>query len=449
MIRKFLTGAMCAIASVWLNNSATAQENQNPIDTLANSVKSIQDKMSVPKVKISGYIQAQFQVADSSGISSYAGGNFPANVDKRFSVRRGRLKATYDGKLSQYVLQVDVTQSGVGIKDAYVKITEPWTESLTLKAGVQDRPFGYEIGYSSSQRESPERGRMSQILFPGERDLGAMITFQRPKGKSFDYLKIEGGMFNGTGATANDFDFQKDFIGRIRIDRTTKNEKIMYGLGASYYKGGWRNGTSSVWEMEKDSAGLMAFQRTKDTVNYGAINRRSYTGIDAQVSVDWIAGLTTIRGEYIWGTQPAPSGSAQSSTTSPSAQPTADAYFRNFNGAYFYFIQNIVRSKFDLIVKYDWYDPNTEVAGNDIAKNVLAFSGKTYKATNAADLKLTTLGLGLIFKVDANVKFVAYYDMVTNETTHAMNSAGTAFNLSPYHRDLKDNVLTLRMQYKF
>jgi hypothetical protein len=43
------------------------------------------------------------------------------------------------------------------------------------------------------------------------------------------------------------------------------------------------------------------------------------------------------------------------------------------------------------------------------------------------------------------VKFVAYYDMVKNEK---VNAAATG-SLAPYRNDLKDNVFTLRMQYKF
>jgi phosphate-selective porin len=42
--------------------------------------------------------------------------------------------------------------------------------------------------------------------------------------------------------------------------------------------------------------------------------------------------------------------------------------------------------------------------------------------------------------MNTNVKFMAYYDIVTNETSQ---------NLSAFAKDLKDNVLTLRLQYKF
>ena len=94
--------------------------------------------------------------------------------------------------------------------------------------------------------------------------------------------------------------------------------------------------------------------------------------------------------------------------------------------------------KHQLVVKYDWYDANTEMAGDEIG---MAISGTgNYKKSNKTDLKYSTLGIGYNFLMNENVKFVFYYDMVTNETST---------NLSGYSKDLKDNVFTLRLQYKF
>ena len=45
-------------------------------------------------------------------------------------------------------------------------------------AGVFNRPFGHEIGYSTSGLESPERATIIQYFFPDERDLGAMLTLR-------------------------------------------------------------------------------------------------------------------------------------------------------------------------------------------------------------------------------------------------------------------------------
>ncbi|MFL5765813.1 MAG: porin [Bacteroidia bacterium] len=418
----------------------SAQEtNEEPIDTIARAVHKLQDDFAaLKKLKISGYIQANFQYADSMGVPSFQGGNFPANTDKRFAVRRGRLKFVYDNVLTQYVLQFQASETGVSMKEGYVKFTEPWMKAVSVQMGIFDVPFGFEAPNSSSAMESPERGRMSQTLLPDENDLGGMVTFQMPKTSPLNFLKIEAGMFNGTQAKASDFDFQKDFIGRISIARASKSEKIKYGIGASYYNGGVRNGRKNVYSMDVDSAGLASFKANTDTLNYGRIAQRQYMGVDAQVYFDFPFGITTLKAEYIQGIQPGTSGTLKS----PSAQPTTDTYLRKFNGAYFYFIQNIMQTKHQIIVKYDWFDPNTDVAGDDLGKAILTPSGKTYAKTGVTDIKFTTLGLGYAYKWDNNVKITLWYDMVTNETSKNLVSKG-------YWKDIPDNVFTLRFQYKF
>ncbi len=422
-----------------------AQElNESPLDTLTRRVSTIQSTLDViNRIKISGYIQTQFQWADSMGQASVAGGNFSSGVDKRFMLRRGRVKVQYDApnndkgiSTSQYVFQIDGSEKGLTIKDLYAKFTDPWSGWFSLTAGMQNRPFGYEIAYSSSLRESPERGRMSQTIFRNERDLGAMVTFQGPKFSNWNWIKLEAGMFNGTGGPSagentSDFDKYKDFIGHLSISRTNRSEKIKYGVGVSYYDGGFRLDNDTVYGIGTDTSNVTGFI-IKETKFKSHELKRKYIGLDALVSIDWIAGITTIRVEYIQGDQP----NTSSTTTSPIAVVTSNGYKRKFNGAYFYFLQNIAQTPFQAIVKYDWYDPNTDVKGDDLGKTVT--SG--LKKTNATDLKYTTLGLGLAYRWDANVKLTAYYDLVKNETSK---------NLSGYGKDLQDNVFTLRAQVKF
>lgn len=81
------------------------------------------------------------------------------------------------------------------------------------------------------------------------------------------------------------------------------------------------------------------------------------------------------------------------------------------------------------MAKYDWYDPNTKVSGQQI--------GATGSNLYSSDIKYTTLGLGYLFNYDQNWKFLAYADLVKNEIT----------NLSGYKTDRKDNVFTFRIQY--
>ncbi len=415
-------------------------------DTLENTIHKIQSDVEVLKrLKVTGYVQAQFQFCDSTGINTYAGGNFAAYQDKRFMIRRGRVKFAYTMPLSSAVVQLDATEKGVSIIEAYVVGIDPWLRAFSVTAGVFNRPFGYEVPYSSSARESPERGRMSQIIFPGERDLGAMLTFQMPKESPWNWFKIQGGMFNGTGRTASDFDTKKDFIGQLVIAKANKSESMKFSGGLSYYDGGVRQFTKKVYSMSSDSTGPI-FHLDTASSNNGAYATRKYVGADFQYSVNWIAGVSTIRAEYIQGTQPGTSSSSTSPTAAASSTSTSanlttgavttttsysDVYSRSFNGAYFYFTQNIMQSKHQIVVKYDWYDPNTEVSAAQI-------HGGTSK-TGSADIKYTTIGIGYIFHWDQNLKLMVYYDKVTNENTKVIK----------YTKDLKDNVLTMRLQYKF
>jgi len=402
--------------------------------TQSTIAKLYQDVEIMKKLKVSGYMQAEYQVADSSGIKSFAGGDFPTYEDKRFLLRRARLKIAWYNIHSSYVFQIDAVENGVpSLKDAYFKYTDPYLELFSITAGVFNRSFGYEIGYSSSDREAPERGRMSQIIFPNERDLGFMVTVQAPKTSRWSFLKLDAGLVSGTGVGAKEFDKKKDFVSHLSINKSSNNEKIKIGLGASLYDGGFVLINDTVYTMN------IVNDTTKFIVEndkIGDFSKRTYYGLDAQVSIDWVGGITTIRAEYIAGTQPSTATDSKSISVpiygaDGKTGVGAYAYNRKFNGAYFYFLQNIGQSKAQLVVKYDWYDPNTEVSGNQI--------GITGTKTSSADVKFTTLGLGAIWRFDQNMKFMAYYDIVKNESTQ----------LKGFTQDIKDNVLTLRLQYRF
>lgn len=387
---------------------------------------------ALKKIKVSGYIQAQYQVADSPGVSSFAGGNFPSNVKSRYSVRRGRLKVNYDNDLTQYVLQIDVTQSGVGIKDAYFSVTEPWMRTASLTAGIFDRPFGFEISYSSSNRESPERSRLFQTLFPGERELGAKIELNAQEGL-FSYINFKGGLFNGVLNTANENNRHKDFIGRVGYQLPFQEQNLAIDGGLSLYSGKVTNNSKYVYSINENSTAkrfIVDSAATNALGHYG----RSYYGGDIQIYYDMpILGGASLRAEYITGEQPGTSSST--SFYNPSASNTA-LYKRKFDGWYVMYIQNIGLSN-QLILKYDVFDPNRDVKAADI--------GVSGTNLTAADIKFSTLGIGWVYHWDANVKIVAYYDFVMNEK---VNSTATG-SLIPYTDDMKDNVFTLRMQYKF
>lgn len=387
------------------------------------------------KLKFSGYMQTQFQATNGTGngaypIGGFSGGAFPANVGSRFQVRRGRLKVQYENDItfSQYVLQVDVTQNGLGIKDAYINLKDPWTRDWNLRMGVFDRPFGFEVAYSSNMRETPERSRLAQTLFPGERELGAMIEFQ-PEFEPWSNYNLKLGMFNGVLPNGNENDNRKDLIGRAGVIVPFEEANAAVDGGVSFYYGSVRNTSKFLYSM---SGGRFAVDST--LTNNGKSSPRQYVGADLQVIYDIPAiGGVSLRGEYIIGRQP---GTAAANTFyNPSAAGTP-LYERRFSGYYVSLLQNI-GTRHQLLVRYDVLDPNTEVEGNGI--------GAAGSATTVGDIAYATVGVGYLFHLDENVKFTLYYEMPANEKVNAA-AAGA---LAPYTADVNDDVFTFRIQYRF
>ncbi len=435
-------------------NKATTEEQLAELKSQLEGLNEsfIETKASVDamkKLKLSGYIQAQYQSTDSQGTSQwkagdFSGGTFPANVKSRFAIRRGRLKAQYDNGLSQYVLQVDVTQNGVGIKDAYIAIKEPWFKTATFTIGAFDRPFGYEISYSSSQRESPERSRMFQTLFPGEREIGAKIELLPTEDMGvLSHFNLKAGIFNGVLNTANENNNTKDLIGRFGFTLPWQEQNLAVDGGISWYSGKVTSNSAEVYHVSNK-----AFVRDSSAGNVLASFDRKYLGFDGQIYYDLpVLGGMQVRGEYISGDQPGTgsSNSFYNPGTKQEVKTLGDVktvdniqplYKRKFAGWYVIYVQNI-GLKNQAVVKYDVLDPNTGVKGSDIGVG---------SKTSVADVKFNTLGLGWVYHWDENVKFTAYYDMVKNEK---VNSSVTSSSLVRLKKDLKDNVFTFRVQYRF
>ncbi len=426
----FLTGA--GISLMLSINIKAQEEIADPIDTLAGSVQNITEELKIMKrLKITGYVQPQWQYIDSAGAPSFAGGDFTNGTGKyysRFTMRRGRFKFTYDFENVQFMINTDATEKGLAMRETFVKITDPWTRMFSVTAGLLQVQFGFEVTQSSSVRETPERARYNQVLFSTERDLGVFGSMILPKTSSLYGLKLDVAIMNGVAGVNPEFDSHKDFTGRVQYSRTTKNEKINWAIGASGYLGGYRIGNVKDYNFTTLANGDKGFEFAADTADYNRVGKRIYTGADAQASFDWRVGITTLRAEYITGEQPG----VTANSLSPRAVPTAAIYHRRFNGAYFYFIQNIGQSKFQVVVKYDWYDPNIQIKGKDIGK-----AGTNTR--NVGDIRFDTFGFGITYRLNAYAKIMAYYDLVKNEET-----------LVPgYQRDISDNVTTIRMQIRF
>ena len=424
----FFLSSMKADAQRYLTDLDTSLFNR---DTVSRVVKRFENLF------ITGYMQPQFQAAQRKGTPAFGGGDFQEHSDNRFMLRRARVKLDYvvpgkkgDFPSAMFTFQFEATERDLNVRDVYVRVFEPKEKNLSITAGMFSRPYGFEVNLSSSFRETPERGRMSQLLMPSERDLGVMVTYESQKEeKKNPQIKFDVGLFNGQGKSGPaEFDSYKDIISRLRLKPVDfgMNKDFSIGAGFSLLYGGWAQATRYKFQMTQKN-GLDVFEVDSSLDNIGDKAPRHYYGADVQLIKKHGWGKTEIRGEYWRGTQ---SGLA-STTENPGTLPIEPTYVRNFDGAFFYFLQNIINEKWELMFKYDWYDPNTKVAKNDI--------GRPGTNLSVTDIRYNTYGMGITRYFTPKLKMLLYYDLVRNEKTL----------LNGFTEDVPDNIFTCRVQMMF
>lgn len=409
-----------------------AQENDPSlavrVDSLARETATL-DKIvqKLSKFKVSAYIQGQYQHGQTDASLKVGDKNeHPGKSFNRIGIRRGRLKFEYNDGIGTGAVQIDVNDKGVSFRDLYIGIKDPWTRRNQLLAGIFNRPFGHEIGYSTSGLESPERATIIQYFFPDERDLGAMLTLRTPTTSPLHFLRLDAGVFAGNSIN-RETDSRKDFIGRLGAEKPLGNWG-KWGLGASYYHGFVFNPTPASYELQGKH-----FVKI-DQGETGTYMKRQYIGFDGQFAFLNSLGKTTLRAETLFGTQPGTASTSRSPNTGtrPENLPENSLFKRPFLGYFFYLVQDISRSPFSAVFKYDVYDPNTRLKGDEV--------GADNSLTSRTDLAQSTFGLGALYRLNKHIRVQAYYEFNFNEKSSRVKG---------YEHDRKDNVLTVRLQYKF
>lgn len=408
-----------------LISSLTAMANSGDSTTVVNKILN-----PVEGLKISGYIQTQWQLAQTEGqlgvTDSY---DFPTYSDNTFSIRRARLKFDYEYKNFSAMVQFDVGQSKVGFKDAYVAYTSN-DKVFSTKMGVFALPFGNEIGYSSSKREAPERSRMYLTLFPDMRDLGVEVALTGKQNTFFDKFNLNLAIGN-VNSTKVETDSRKNFVGHL-----TYKEKIGrfdLGLGTSFYLGGVLNTNNSNMVFNPTT---MVYDEYTDV--RGTYSPRTYYGFDAQLSANWGWGTSTLKGEYIGGTQQGTKIDSESLTE----LSQYSLYERKFNAASVYYIQSFAKSPISLSARFDYYDPNRDINSTEL--NSLS------SVTDLGDIAFTSVGGGVIYQINKAFRLMLFYEKVWNETAAHIVSYDPENNVNyDYSVDAKDNLLTIRAQIKF
>ena len=409
--------------------SVNAQVKDNSKDSIPPIQKQIDASnlkiKQLEKLKISGYFQAQTELGQIKATAKTGAnsGQYSESIDGkdadyilRYGLRRGFLKFQYTDKLAKAVFQFNINDKGIALIDAYMQVYEPYLNMFSLQAGIFNRCFGDEITYPSSQRETPERSLVFLKLFPDERDLGGQLTIKAPQKTILDGLKLDAGLFSGNGIRVDD-NSKLDFIGHLKYDKTYSN--ISFGLGTSMYLGTTNNADSNLYKVENGTW-------KKEKVDTNKTNLRKYFGFDGQVSIKTFMGITNIRAEYLFGEQPSVLNDFSSPKGNTYIISSPFSYIRNFTGGHIYLLQDIYKTPLTLVLKYAFLDPNTKLKGNQIK--------------NKADLSITTFSFGGLWNINPSLRLMAFYDINSNEK---------AKEVSGYNEDVKDNLFTLRLQYKF
>jgi hypothetical protein len=366
---------------------------------------------ALKRIKVSGYIQGRYEWHDDAGAGLDASN--AARGTSRFLVRRGRLKTTYTGTMSEYMLQIDATPDGVVLKDAEASLVldesifpspTPWELKLTL--GQFKAPFGFEVLQSSGDREMPERSFMIRTFFPGERDRGARL------GLKYGAFRLQAALINGNVFPA---------ISTFSVNSASVKDPIAGSIDQSSYKdvlgrvgadfGFIVFGGSGYWGhtiATKVASGMTPASYTRYS--------RARVGGDAQLYLDVPAlGGLVLRGEVIYGIE------KNLSYAGVAADPCKDIKSLGWYGTV---VQNI-GGHFGVVVRVDQFNRNAGVEDTCASQKA------------DADLDaVTTVGGGLLGYISGNLKASAIYE-------HLMEQGTTG-------KFKKDNdVFTLQLQAKF
>ncbi len=458
------------LSCVFFTNKIKAQTNEETnekVTTVKDRVDGIDERLTtaesdlakLKKIKFSGYILSQFE--------NYADKSVQPN--SFFSVREARFKLQYEAADGvNFVLQPDFSPGlsikkegainsyipNLSIKDAYVQLNDRWLNTFSLWAGKFNRP-NYEVEQSSAVREVPERSRVIKAIYPGERGMGFKIEANPQKFPLHVQLAILNGNEGftmkdsvGNNLTYNentDFDNFKDIMARATYNLKV-NSMLGIDFGGTYYMGKVAS---------KSKTTLNSDYTTTSTVNLGDAINRNWWGVEMQVYLDVLGGMS-LKGEYMAGKN-ATMGNIGASGVFQVAN-----FQNNFSGYYAYLIKNIGK-KNQFAFRLDYYDPNTDISGSDIGvKKFAGVAGKVASRTSGvSDIAYTTYNFAWHYYFNDNVRISLMYSIVQNEkvgvnpatnagyvkTTYTNYDGTTGTN--DYSSVFNQNILTLRLTTKF
>jgi hypothetical protein len=378
---------------------------------------------SMSKLKFSGYIQGRYEYRDDSISGVDAQGRVTSF--NRFLVRRGRLKAVYTGENAEYLLQIDATGDGTVLKDGEATFVDTWTPfGFRLTMGQFKVPFGYEVLQSSADREMPERARVIRALFPGERDRGARLTAR------WEWLRFQAALVNGNftqgDAVFNTFDNNRYMDTYLRIGGDFGS--FVFNLSGEFGERlAGSVATTALTITDTNMDGIIQASEVTRAATTPAMRRVGIwrVGADAQAYFDIpYVGGTAVKGEVVF---------SQDTNRDFRGAP-ADAC-RDMKGfGWILTLNQNIGDYFGLAARLDQWNPNRDLSATCTPAQLDV----------VAKDKITTLGIGPLLYVSANLKASVIYEHLWRDATLALGAMNVAPNVS-----VPGNQLTVQMQARF
>jgi hypothetical protein len=344
------------------------------------------DVAGLKRLKFSGYIQGRYEWHHDADYGLDTSKRPPQRGTNRFLVRRARLKATYAGTLSEYMLQIDAGGDSPVLKDAeasfvinnenpYFPSSTEWELKLTL--GQFKAPFGFEVLQSSGDREFGERSTVIQALFPGERDRGFRLQY------TYEHFRLQAAVINGN--FTNDADHGtydqsswKDIVGRLGGDF----EHVVFGVSGH---------VGRYLRLAKPATMTMTIP------GYERYSRLRLGG-DVQMfyDIEGVGGLT-LRGEAIYARDEQLDFGGVAADANGCLDSTRLGWIATL-------VQNF-GDHMGAAVRVDQYDPRADLS------DTCAMTASAGAAAAKID-RLTTVGVALLGYISGNLKATVSYEHI-------------------------------------
>jgi hypothetical protein len=373
------------------------------LEKAVSDQKAILDKLS--KLKISGFVQGRYEWHDDSvngwdysakPTTGNPPGNAGSSTKSTFYVRRARLDTSYLGTNAELVLQLDAGGDTVALRDAEAAFVDTWTPlRLRVSVGQFKYPFGYEVQQGDPVREMPERARMIQQFFPGERDRGLKVQ------GSYRFLRFQVALINGNGIqdpifkAGKDSNAWLDLVGRVGVDFQT-----IAGGVSGYYGGSDVYNPSYNATTNPDTSALTLKKYAR--VRVGG-------DLQGNIAVPSLGNLS-LRGEIIYSHD----------KNQAYGGVAADACQDRIGLGWSLIAAQNLGSLLGAVLRVDSYDPLLQ--GSLDSTDCAGTAAKPGTYVTAGMDRVITVGGGFLLYVSSNFKATFVYEHPTEQGTKKVNN---------------------------